>query len=90
MHDIKGLPKNTRAMAPLGDVLYPGIVAEPQAEEPLGEGMIRVEFTRPVKAEPPSPGWLAATPPGSDDGTRFETLAARGPNPAAAEALSPR
>lgn len=56
MHDIKGLPKNTRVMAPLGDVLYPGIVAEPQAEESLGEVMIRVEFTRPVKAEPPFTG----------------------------------
>jgi hypothetical protein len=29
MHDIEGLPKNTRVMAPLGDVLYPGIVVEP-------------------------------------------------------------
>jgi hypothetical protein len=40
-------------MAPLGDVLCPGIVVEPQADEPLGDGMIRVEFTPPVKAEPP-------------------------------------
>jgi hypothetical protein len=53
VQDIKGLPKNTRVMAPLGDVLYPGIVAEPQADEPLGEAMIRVEFTPPVRAEPP-------------------------------------
>jgi hypothetical protein len=40
-------------MAPPGDVLYPGVVAESQAYEPLGEGMIRIEFTPPVKAEPP-------------------------------------
>nr|WP_294518168.1 hypothetical protein [uncultured Rhodopila sp.] len=53
MHDVKDLPKNTRVMAPLGDVLYPGIVVESPANEPLDEGMIRVEFTPPVKAEPP-------------------------------------
>jgi hypothetical protein len=53
VHDIKDLPKNTRVMAPLRDVLYPGIVIEPPADEPLAEGMIRVEFTPSVKAAPP-------------------------------------
>ena len=40
-------------MAQLGDVLYPGIVAEPPADEPLDKGMIRVKFTPPVQTEPP-------------------------------------
>jgi hypothetical protein len=62
-HDIKGLPKNTRVMAPLGDVLYLGIVAEPQADGPLGEGMIRVEFIPGLKAELPFDSINAITCP---------------------------
>jgi hypothetical protein len=53
VNDIEGLPKNTRVMAPLGDVLYPGIVVEPPPYEPLGAGMVRVQFIPPVRAEPP-------------------------------------
>jgi hypothetical protein len=53
MRDRKDLPNNTRVMAPLGDVLYPGIVVEPLADHPLDEGMIRIEFTPPVKTVPP-------------------------------------
>jgi hypothetical protein len=37
VHDIEGLPKNTRVMAPLGDVLYPGIIAERHVDERPGE-----------------------------------------------------
>jgi hypothetical protein len=53
MNAIEDFPLNTRVMAPLGDVLHRGIVAEPSADHPLGEGMIRVVFTPPVKAEEP-------------------------------------
>jgi hypothetical protein len=63
MDDIEGLPIDTRVTAPLGDVLHPGIVAEPQADEPLGEGMIRIEFIPPVKAELPFDSLNAITCP---------------------------
>ena len=51
MDNTKGLPINTRVMAPLGDVLHRGIVAE--ADHPLGEGMVCVEFTPRVKTVRP-------------------------------------
>jgi hypothetical protein len=49
MDDIRALPRNTRVMAPLGDVLYRGIIADPGADCPGGEGVVFVEFTPPVK-----------------------------------------
>jgi hypothetical protein len=39
-------------MAPLGDVLYRGIVVEPEEGNALGEGMVRVQFTPPIAIEP--------------------------------------
>jgi hypothetical protein len=53
MDDIKDILINTRVMAPLGDVLHRGIVVEPRADHPLGEGMICVEFTPPVTTTRP-------------------------------------
>jgi hypothetical protein len=53
MDDISDLPTNTRVMAPVGDVLHRGIIAEPRADHPLGEGIVCVEFTPPVKAVKP-------------------------------------
>jgi hypothetical protein len=53
MDDIKDLPVNTRIMAPLGDVLYRGIIAELPAAEPRKDAMICVKFTPPVKTMKP-------------------------------------
>jgi hypothetical protein len=53
MSVVRELPMNTRVMAPLGDVLHRGIIAEPQADHPQDEGMICVEFTPPVKTVKP-------------------------------------
>jgi hypothetical protein len=39
-------------MAPLGDVLYRGIVVEPEEGNAQGEGMVRVRFTPPIAIEP--------------------------------------
>jgi hypothetical protein len=50
--DAKNLPINTRVMAPLGDVLHRGVIAEPQTDHPRREGMICVKFTPPVTIEP--------------------------------------
>ena len=53
MADFKELPANTRVMAPLGDILHRGIVVEADADNPLTEGMICVEFTPPVETTGP-------------------------------------
>jgi hypothetical protein len=53
MRDLNGLPKDTRVTAPLGALLYRGIVMESQADRLLGEGMICIEPTPPVKTVPP-------------------------------------
>ena len=53
MDDIKDLPVNTRVMAPLGDVLHRGVIAQPRANQRGGEGMICVKFTPPVKTMKP-------------------------------------
>jgi hypothetical protein len=53
MDDIRALPINTRVMAPLGDVLYCGIIAEPRRDCPGGEGRVCVKLTPPVKTMPP-------------------------------------
>jgi hypothetical protein len=53
MNDIEALPINTRVMAPLGDVLYRGIIVEPPADHPPAEGMVWIKFTPPVTAEKP-------------------------------------
>jgi hypothetical protein len=53
VRDLNDLSKNTRVIAPLGDVLYPGTVVEPLADQPLDEGMIRIELTPRVKTVPP-------------------------------------
>jgi hypothetical protein len=44
---------NTYVMAPIGDVLHRGIIAEPRADRSLGEGMVCVEFTPLVKVMKP-------------------------------------
>jgi hypothetical protein len=43
---------NTQVMAPLGDVLYRGIVVEPDGAHSLGKGMVRIQFTPPIAIEP--------------------------------------
>ena len=48
-----GIPLDTHVMAPLGDVLYRGIVVAPRGGLAPSAGMIRVEFTPPVQAEKP-------------------------------------
>jgi hypothetical protein len=53
MNEIKALPIDARVMAPLGDVLYRGIIVEPRADHPRGEGMVCVKFMPPVTAEKP-------------------------------------
>ncbi len=40
-------------MVPIGDVLHPGVIAEPRPHEPRGEGVVCVQLTPPMKAEPP-------------------------------------
>ena len=46
------IPLSTHVMAPLGDVLYRGIVVEPRGGVAPGQGMICVAFTPPpVKAD---------------------------------------
>jgi len=40
-------------MAPLGDVLYRGIIVEPRADHPLVKGIVCVQFTPPVKTMKP-------------------------------------
>ena len=46
------LPVNTQVMAPLGDVLYRGIVVEPEDGHSQGKGMVRIQFTPPIAIEP--------------------------------------
>jgi hypothetical protein len=51
--NVEDLSINTRVMAPIGDVLHRGIIAEPRADHPLGEGMIYVKFPPPVETMKP-------------------------------------
>ncbi len=53
MANIEDLAINTRVMVPLGDVLHNGIIVDPPADHPQGEGMICVKFTPPVKTMKP-------------------------------------
>jgi hypothetical protein len=53
MANIEDLPPNTHVMVPLGDVLHKGVITEPRADHPVGEGMICVELTPPVKTLKP-------------------------------------
>jgi hypothetical protein len=53
MDDIKNLPVNTRVMAPIGDVLYRGIIAVPRADEPQRDGTICVKLAPPVNTMKP-------------------------------------
>jgi hypothetical protein len=48
MEDCIDLPIGARVMAPLGDLLYRGIVVEPPTNQSLGEGMVCVEFMPPM------------------------------------------
>ena len=55
MNQTKCLPINAHVMAPLGDVLHRGVVAEPRPDHPRGEGMVCVRACAPrrVNTEPP-------------------------------------
>jgi hypothetical protein len=53
MIDAGKVPRNTRVMAPLGDVLHRGVVVEAPADQPLAEGMIYIAFTPPVTTMAP-------------------------------------
>jgi hypothetical protein len=46
------LPVDTEVMAPLGDVLYRGVVVEAENDHPLGDGMVCVKFVPPIAIEP--------------------------------------
>jgi hypothetical protein len=50
-HWMADIPINTRVMAPLGDILHPGVVVEPDGE--AQPGMVRVKLTPPVMAASP-------------------------------------
>jgi hypothetical protein len=45
------IPTNSRVMAPLGDVLHPGIVVVSEGD--ARPGMVRVKFTPPVTTVEP-------------------------------------
>jgi hypothetical protein len=47
------LPIGVRVMAPVGDVLHRGVVAEPPADHPQDGGTVCVKFTPPVKTAEP-------------------------------------
>jgi hypothetical protein len=53
MEKANGLSIGVRVMAPVGDVLHRGVIAEPPADHPQGEGMVCVKFTPPVKTAAP-------------------------------------
>ena len=52
MEKAAPLPHGALVMAPLGDVLYRGIVVEPRADHASRAGLICVQFTPPVAIEP--------------------------------------
>jgi hypothetical protein len=57
MNGAGKIPINTLVMAPLGDVLYRGIVVAPRADQSLAEGIVCVAFIPPVTtAEPLASG----------------------------------
>jgi hypothetical protein len=43
----------TNVMAPIGYVLYPGIIAQPPDKYPLDKGMVCVRLTPPLQIEGP-------------------------------------
>jgi uncharacterized membrane protein YfcA len=49
MEKADSLPLGTPIMAPLGDVLYRGVITEPREDHATREGMVCVEFTPPVE-----------------------------------------
>ena len=53
MEKANDLPAGARVMAPVGDVLHRGVIAESPADHPQGEGMVCVKFTPPVKTAEP-------------------------------------
>jgi hypothetical protein len=50
MEKADTMPVCARVMAPLRDVLCPGVVVEPVEDQTLG--MIRIQFTPPITIEP--------------------------------------
>lgn len=65
MEKTDTLPIGTRVMAPLGDVLYPGVIAEREGHA-SPEGMVCVQFTPPVTITEPSGSITYMTFPASD------------------------
>jgi hypothetical protein len=53
MEMANDLPIGVRVMAPVGDVLYSGVIAEPPPDHPQGEGTVCVKFAPPVKTAEP-------------------------------------
>ena len=53
MEKATDLSVGVRVMAPVGDVLHRGVIAESPANHPQGEGMVCVKFTPPVKTAEP-------------------------------------
>ena len=53
MEKANDLPAGARVMAPVGDVLHTGVIAESPADHPQGEGMVCVKFIPPVKTAEP-------------------------------------
>jgi hypothetical protein len=64
MEDCNDLPIGARVMAPLGDVLYRGVVVEPPTKS-LGESMVCVEFVPPVAMMKPFDSVTHTTCPAS-------------------------
>jgi hypothetical protein len=65
MEKTDTLPIGTRVMAPLGDVLYPGVIAEREGHTSL-EGMVCVQFAPPVTIVEPSGSIIYMTCSASD------------------------
>ena len=53
MEKANDLPVGVRVMAPVGDVLHRGVIAESPADHPQGKDMVCVKFTPPVKTAEP-------------------------------------
>jgi hypothetical protein len=53
MPNLAPLKIDAKVMAPIGDVLYPGVVARPPDGHPLDKGMVCVRLTPPLQVEGP-------------------------------------
>lgn len=53
MAKMAPLHMGAKVMAPIGDVLYPGIVVQPPDRCPLDNGMVCVRLTPPLQTKGP-------------------------------------